>query len=219
MACQATGRGGGYPQAALSPGAPQGSSIHVIAAAVGAEHLDFGGHSSPDGAITLLLSDIEDAHALATALGEQRAAEVFRDYGSIARQLVGVHGGDAVKEQADGMMASFGSAHAGLRCAIELQRAFSGHRVAEVGWELRPRIGLHSGFLIADANAFYGRNVVLAARIADHARGDEILVSGALREYTATDPSFRFEHRGEVRFKGLIGEHDVYELRWREPGG
>jgi adenylate cyclase len=86
--------------------------------------------------------------------------------------------------------------------------------VAEVGRELRPRIGLHSGFLIADASAFYGRNVVLAARIADRARGGEILVSSALRQYIVTDPSFHFEHRGEVRFKGLLGEHDIYALRW-----
>jgi class 3 adenylate cyclase len=190
----------------------------VIAAAVGAEHLDFGGQSSPDGAITLLLSDIEDAHDLAAALGERRAAELFRDHGSTVRQVVRAHGGDVVKEQADGLMASFPSAHAGLRCAAEMQRAFSGHFVPEVGRELRLRIGLHSGFLIADANAFFGRNVVLAARIADRARGSEILVSSALRQYTATDPSFRFEHRGEVRFRGLVGEHDVYELCWREDG-
>ena len=97
-----------------------------------------------------------------------------------------------------------------------MQRAFAGTVVPDVGHELKVRVGLHSGFLIADANEFYGRNVMLAARIADRARGGEILVSSTLREYTASDPSFRFEDRGEVRFKGLTGEHEVYAVSWRD---
>jgi class 3 adenylate cyclase len=193
------------------------SSIHAVAAAVDLEKLDFGGHTSPDGAITLLLSDIEDGHGVVEALGERRAAEMLRDHSSLVRQLAGVHEGTIVKAHDDGLMASFASAHSGLRCAIEMQRAFSGHVLPELGRALALRIGLHTGFLIADANAFFGRNVVLAARIADHARGGEILVSEALREYTASDPTFHFEPRGEQRFKGLLGEHDVYAVAWRGP--
>jgi class 3 adenylate cyclase len=65
---------------------------------------------------------------------------------------------------------------------------------------------------MADEADFYGRNVVLAARIADHAQPGEILISAALREYTATDPSFEFEPRGEQHFKGLLGEHPVFAV-------
>ena len=68
--------------------------------------------------------------------------------------------------------------------------------------------------MIADAEDFYGRNVVLAARIADHAQPGEILVSAALREYTSSDPSFEFEPRGEQHFKGLLGEHPVFSVSW-----
>ena len=42
-----------------------------------------------------------------------------------------------------------------------------------------------------------------------------ILVSSALKEYTETDPSLDFELRGEFRFKGLLGDHVVYEVRWQ----
>ena len=79
---------------------------------------------------------------------------------------------------------------------------------------LMVRVGLHSGFVIAATDDLLGRNVVLASRIAGHARGGEILVSSTLKQYTETDPSFRFEPRGEHHFKGLLGEHEVYLVRW-----
>jgi adenylate cyclase len=79
---------------------------------------------------------------------------------------------------------------------------------------IRVRMGAHSGFVIAEADDFYGRNVVLAARIADQADGGEILVSEATKQYTEADPTLRFELRGEFRLKGLVGEHAVYALLW-----
>lgn len=161
------------------------SSIDAVAAAAQDEALDFAGMSSPDGAVTLLIA--ESAEAGPEAL----------------KEVVERHDGQVVKSEAGASMCSFASAHAGLRSAIELQRALSSLR-----------IGLHAGFVIADAEDFYGRNVVLAARIADHAQPGEILVSAALREYTSTDPSFEFEPRGEQHFKGLLGEHPVFAVSW-----
>jgi class 3 adenylate cyclase len=192
------------------------SSIDAIATAVGAEEIDFAGQSSPDGAVTLLFSDIEDAGGVQERLGEPRFSEVVDDQAMIVRRLVDVHGGSIVKAEGAGFMMSFPSAHAGLRCAIEIQRTFAGHSIPESSEGLRPRIGLHSGFVIADATDFFGRNVVLAARIAEHARGREILTSAMFREYTQTDPSFEFEPRGEAHFKGVLGEHKLFAVRWAD---
>lgn len=168
----------------------EASSIDAVAAAVGEESLDFAGMSSPDGAITLLIAEIENTTP---------------DHTAVLRRVVEQRDGRLVKAEADACMCSFASAHAGLRCAIELQRAFAPAPL---------RVGLHSGFVMADEADFYGRNVVLAARIANHAAAGEVLVSGALREYTAGDPSFQFEPRGEQHFKGLLGEHPVFAVDW-----
>jgi class 3 adenylate cyclase len=46
---------------------------------------------------------------------------------------------------------------------------------------VRVRIGLHTGEAIKEADDFYGKNVVLAARIAARARGGQILVSEVVR--------------------------------------
>lgn len=190
------------------------SSIYVIADAIQGEPLDLGGHTSPDGAVTLIFSDIEGSTEMMERLGESQWMEVLRDHNALIRSLVQSHDGTVVKSQGDGFMLAFSSAHSALYCAMEVERALAGRSFSPSAEELNVRVGVHSGFVIADADDFYGRNVVLAARIADQARGGEILVSAAVKQYTESDPSLDFEHRGDFRLKGLTGEHGVYAVLW-----
>jgi class 3 adenylate cyclase len=192
------------------------TSIDVIASALEPVMPTVSRLSSPDGAVTLMLSDIADAAAVAAEMGPDRWKQLLRDHHMLVEQLLAHHDGQVVKFEDDGFLASFNSAHGGLHAAVELQRTFSG-----TAWgtskrqELALRIGMHSGFLITTSDQLLGRNVVLAARIAALAEAGKILVSSNLKQYTETDPSFQFELLGEYRFKGLLGDHDVYEVRWR----
>jgi adenylate cyclase len=52
--------------------------------------------------------------------------------------------------------------------------------------------------------------VILAARIAAHARGGEILVSSTFRELTESFGDLRFEPAGEVQLKGWSGKHRLF---------
>lgn len=165
------------------------SAIHEIAAELRVEEIDLGARSSPDGAVTIMFCDSGGSAA---------------DPVSAVREVVESHSGSILKEQGDGFMAAFDSAHAGLRCAIAMQRS--------AGMELR--VGVHSGFVIQEADDFFGRNVVLAARIADYAKGSQILVSSALKEHTETDPTFSYAFLDDVHFKGLLGEHKIYAVPW-----
>ena len=170
--------------------------------------------SSPDGALTLMLSDIADAAAAADRLGAARWEQLLGDHHLLVERLIDHHDGQVVRFEGDGFLASFNSAHGGLHAAVELQRTFRG--AADDGApNLRLRVGLHSGFVIGDGDELLGRNVILASRIAACAKPGEILVSSTLKEYTESDPSFQFEHRGEHHFKGLLGEHTVYSVRWQ----
>ncbi len=191
---------------------PQLSSIDVIASALEPVMPVMERVSSPDGAITLMLSDIADAEAAKQRFGGQRWEQLLRDHHLLVERLVAEHGGQLVKFERDGFLASFPSAHAGLHAAVELQKAFG---AGEDGRELALRVGVHSGFVIANPDQLMGRNVVLAARIAGQAQGGEILVSSTLKQYTENDSSFSFEPRGEHHFKGLLGEHALYEVQWR----
>lgn len=161
-----------------------------------------------------MLCDIADAATLAARLGPERWEQLLRDHHLLVERLLALHDGQVVKFERDGFLASFNSAHGALYAAVELQRTFSSADDATAARGLMVRVGLHSGFVIAATDDLLGRNVVLASRIAGHARGGEILVSSTLKQYTETDPSFRFEPRGEHHFKGLLGEHEVYLVRW-----
>jgi class 3 adenylate cyclase len=190
------------------------SSIDVIASALEPVLPDVGRLSSPDGAVTLMLSDIADADVAEKDLGAERWERLVADHHALVEQLVSHHDGQVVKFERDGFLASFNSAHAGLHAALELQRALAGTAPID-GPALELRVGVHSGFVIANPDQLLGRNVVLTARIAAQAEGGEVLVSSTLKQYTESDPSFSFEFRGEHHFKGLHGEHAVYAVPWR----
>lgn len=189
------------------------TSIDVIASALDPVGPALSRVSSPDGAITLMLSDISDATEAADRLGTERWERLLRDHHALVEQLVGHHSGQVVKFEGDGFLASFASAHAGLHAGVQLQRTF-GETPRSDGPALAVRVGLHSGFVISNSDQLLGRNVVLAARIAAAAKGSEILVSAAVKHYTESDPRFEFEPRGEHHFKGLVGEYEVYAVPW-----
>jgi eukaryotic-like serine/threonine-protein kinase len=195
------------------------SAVVEISSSLEFEELDLGPHSSPDGAVTIFFSDIEGSSTLSEQLGDGPWSAVLQDHNATMRRLADSYEGAEVKAQGDGFMFAFKSAHAGLRCAIEVQRTFAAKNVTQIGEPLRVRIGLHSGYVIQEADDLLGRNVVLTARIADYARGGQILVSRNLREHTQSDPSFQFEHRGDHHFKGLLGEHPIYAVRWEDGDG
>lgn len=193
----------------------QRTSIDVIASALEPLIPDLGRLSSPDGAVTLMLSDIADASIAAEELGPERWEQLLRDHAVLVERVVADHDGELVKSERDGFFASFNSAHAGLHAAVELQRAFAGPAGGIEDHAVAVRIGVHSGFVIANPDQLLGRNVVLASRIAAQAKGGEILVSSTLKQYTEGDPSFDFEAHGEYHFKGVLGEHVVYLVRSR----
>jgi adenylate cyclase len=167
--------------------------------------------TSPDGAITLMLGDIADAQEVARRIGPERWDQLVRSHRMLVEELVAAYRGHVARFEDDGFYASFTSAHAAIRAAVDLQRSFAEVAAAGDG-TVSLRIGLHSGFVLANPDQPQGRNVVLAARIADQAHGGEILVSSALKQYTERDRSLRFEPRGEYHLKGLVGEHALYAV-------
>ena len=199
------------------------STIHAIAAAVvGDESIDLRGRTSPDGAVTLLFSDVAGAEEIAADLGSERANEVFGDYSTMVSRVVEALEGDVVRSERDGFLISFTSVHGALYCATQLQRTFAGRPIAGARRPFQPRIGLHTGHVIADAQRLFGRTVVLAARIADRSQGGQVLVSSTLKQYMETDPRYRFERLGDFYLRGVAGEHTLYSVRWQdtvEPSG
>jgi class 3 adenylate cyclase len=199
-------------------GVPSGEldrSIYAVASRVETERPDLHAHAAPDGTVTLLFSDMEGFSAMTERLGDLRAREVIRRHNRIVRQQLAAHGGYEVELQGDGFLLAFGSARQGLHCAIGIQRALDADAGAHADEPIRVRIGVHTGEALRDADKFFGKTVILSARIAAQAAGGEILVSSLVRELVASAGDVRFGAARDVELKGLSEPQRVHPVEWR----
>jgi len=164
--------------------------------------------------VTILFSDIENSTLMTERLGDERWLEVLRAHNAVFRRHVRSHGGYEVKNQGDGFMLVFPDPRRAVECAAAIQRALADAELAE-SEQVRVRMGLHAGEAIREEGDFFGRSVILAARIAAQASGGEILVSESLKEL-AGESEVSFEGRRELELKGLSGTHRVFTTNWEE---
>jgi class 3 adenylate cyclase len=188
------------------------SSVDEVASSVAAERPSLRPAAAPDGTVTILFSDIEGSTALNEQLGDVRWLELLRAHHRVVRDQVKAYGGFEVKSQGDGFMIAFPSAHRAIQCAQAIQEAIARDLGEHPDGPIRVRIGLHTGEAIREESDFYGKNVVVAARIADEAAGGEILASSVVKQLTESAGDIDFEDAREVELAGLAGTHAVYKV-------
>ena len=171
--------------------------------------------SSPAGAMTIAFTDIEGSTAMVEELGDERWLEVLRVHNWIVRDRLRDFDGTEVKHQGDGFMLAFDSTRTALRFAIKLQRSFAEQAESNPEHSVVVRIGLHTGFVIRELDDYIGRDVIVAARIADLAQGGEILVSHEVREFAAGEPGIEFGPERSVELRGLREPHGVCAVDWQ----
>lgn len=193
---------------------PIESSIDGVAMAVEQTRPDMRKAAAPDGTVTIMFSDIQDSTVLTERLGDRRWLELLGDHDRIVREQLERHDGYEVKSQGDGFMLAFASARSAINCAIAIQRELAAFREQNPEQPLHVRIGLHAGEVIRDRDDFFGKNVILAARIGARATGGEILVSSLLRQLVASSGDFEFGPEVEMQMKGLSGQFRVAEVLW-----
>lgn len=163
---------------------------------------------------TILFTDLIDSTSMAESMGDHRWVELLQVHNELLREHFERCGGREIKAQGDGFMVSFASARAALLCAVEIQRALAAHRAQHDGPELHVRIGLHSGEVVADADDLFGRNVIVASRIANHAGTDQILASALTKALADSGNDLDFGEGCPLELRGLSGEWTVHEVRW-----
>jgi class 3 adenylate cyclase len=194
------------------PGPDPASSVDEVAASVAAERPSLRSAAAPDGTVTILFSDIEGSTALNERLGDVRWLALLRAHNRVVREQVEACGGFEVKSQGDGFMIAFASARRAIQCARAIQEAIARDLGDNPDGPIRLRIGLHTGEAIREESDFYGKNVVVAARIADEAKGGEILASSVVKQLTESAGDIGFEDAREVELAGLAGTHAIYKV-------
>ena len=170
-----------------------------------------------DGALTIFFSDIQDSTALNEKAGDRSWLRVLEAHDRIVRRATDRKGGYVVKSQGDGFMIAFASATDAVRASIEVQRALDSPPRSLRGKGVAVRIGLHAGPALEKGGDLFGRNVALAARVADQAEGKQILVTESVCEAAQGEADdVTFTEVGEVELKGFPEAHTLLAVDWRD---
>jgi eukaryotic-like serine/threonine-protein kinase len=189
------------------------AALRNVAASV-SQARDVRALASLDGTVTIMFSDIVESTALYEQLGDLRGSELIRTHNEIFRREIAAHRGHEVNTFGDSFMVAFSSVRRAVLCAIALQRAFAAYCESHLDVPIQVRIGLHVGEAVRDSTDFFGKAVILAARISALAQGGQILVSSTIHDVAVSAGDLRFTPAGERPLKGLAGTHRLFELMW-----
>src|SRR6266404_3109749 len=119
-----------------------GSEVNLAGAAI----LPGGSADDRDPGIrTILFTDIVESTSLTQKIGDEAAMEMVDLHDSIVRDALKDLGGREVKHLGDGIMASFVSAAAAVKCAARVQNALAKHSKSNTDRPVRIRIGIAAG--------------------------------------------------------------------------
>jgi adenylate cyclase len=140
---------------------------------------------------------------------------------AVRRQLIDPkieeHRGRVVKTTGDGVLAEFASVVDAVRCAAEVQRGMIDREPeATDARQIRFRIGINLGDVIADGGDIFGDGVNVAARLEALAEPGGICISRVVRDQVRDKLDYTFEDLGEQQVKNIARPVRVYRVR--DPG-
>jgi adenylate cyclase len=135
--------------------------------------------------IALLFTDLVGFSSWALGAGDAAALELLREVGEILEKSVVSHQGRIVKRLGDGVMATFLTAQEAVDAALDASDAVASVEVD--GYKPRMRAGVHWGRPRKLGGDYLGVDVNVAARVADAAKADQVLVSEAALERIDVD--------------------------------
>lgn len=146
--------------------------------------------------MAIVFTDLEGFTAYTEREGDAAAADLLQRHTRTVGPIVRSRGGRIVKRLGDGLLLTFPRPEAAVLAAIEL-----------VDWSpppLRMRAGIHWGEAHESRDDILGHDVNVAARVADAARGAEVLATAETRDAVqGLDERVEFGRVGRRRVKGL----------------
>jgi class 3 adenylate cyclase len=164
---------------------------------------------------TIMFTDIVDSTSTTQRMGDEAAMELLQAHDSIVRKALASTGGREVKHTGDGIMASFVSAAAAIKCATQIQTELSALSREREDRAVKVRVGLAAGEPVEHHDDLFGCTVQLAARLCSHAEPDQILVSNVVAEL-CQGKALPFQDLGEVMLKGFDKPMREHAVIWAE---
>src|SRR5438270_6290432 len=145
--------------------------------------------------LAVAFTDIEGFTAYTAREGDEAASELlavhYRDVGPVVRS----RGGHISKRLGDGLLLTFPESEAAVLACLEL--------VDLEPQPLRLRAGMHVGEVVVAGDEIVGHVVNVAARVAESAKGGEVLVTDDVRKAAGDLRGVKFSRARGRTFKGV----------------
>lgn len=170
------------------------------------------GENDP-GIRTVLFTDIVGSTDLTQRLGDEQAMGLLQVHDRIVREALTAHGGREVKHTGDGIMASFVSAAAAIRCGVQVQKQLRAYSAAHPDVPLQVRVGVAAGEPVEHHNDLFGSTVQLSARLCAQAEPEQIVVSNVVAEL-CLGKGVVFADLGALSLKGFAQPVRAHAVKW-----
>jgi adenylate cyclase len=164
--------------------------------------------------LTIVFTDLVGYSDWSLGAGDEATIELLREVALAIEPPVSRHRGRVVKRLGDGMMAVFSDPAAAYAAVQEAVAELD--RVSADGYRPELRAGIHHGEARLLGGDYFGADVNIAARLAEHAGRGEVLVSGAALERLPRD-SVTARRKRLFRGKGVPRDLEVYAIAAPEP--
>jgi adenylate cyclase len=162
----------------------------------------------------ILAADVAGYSRLMGADEEGTHERLKAHLGELVEPKIKEHRGRIVKNTGDGLLSEFASVVDAVRCAVEVQRGMADRNAgASPEKQIKFRVGINLGDVIAEGEDIYGDGVNVAARLEGLAEPGGICISRVVRDQIRDKLPYPFEDRGEQSVKNIARPVRVYALR------
>jgi adenylate cyclase len=153
--------------------------------------------------VTVAFTDLEGFTSFTDTHGDSAAAALLSEHYRAAGPIVRRWHGRVVKHLGDGLLCTFPDANSGVRAALEL--------LGTSPSPLRLRAGLHVGEAVVSQDDVVGQAVNIAARVAETAKGNQVVVTTETSRAAGAIAGVEFRHLRKRRLKGISQRVELCE--------
>ena len=163
----------------------------------------------------LLLIDVAGSLRITRQLGDLEAYRVLKYLSATLQDSQTMNGGRLVRSLGDGFLLAFDSVDGAVAHAIAAQRGVEEQNPTNC--TIKIRCAVHHGDVLEADGDMFGVAIYLAARVANHVHGGEILLTEEALRATG-DHGLPVNAFGPTLLPGFEEPVCLYELPWRDLG-
>lgn len=162
--------------------------------------------------LAVVFTDLAAFSEWALKAGDDEAVQLLRDVDGAMEPAMRERGGRVVKRMGDGMMAVFADSGDALEALLDARERLGD--IEADGYSPRFRAGIHVGNPRKLGGDYFGVDVNIAARLAEQAAPDEVLVSDAALRELDTE-ALKVKKKRRFKVKGVPDDLQAYSITAR----